>query len=56
MEVMEGKSSVALTDEEHEILLKYLSLHREMDEKERIHIYFCGHTDALPYLKKIGVL
>ncbi|WP_315524270.1 DUF6664 family protein [Pseudoramibacter alactolyticus] len=56
MEVLEGKGSVALTAEEHEILLNYLALYREMDEKERIHVYFRGHTDALAYLKKTGMV
>ena len=56
MEVLEGKGRITLTEEEHAILLDYLALYRKMDEKERVHIYFRGHTDALAYLKKIGMV
>ncbi len=56
LEVMEGKGDVTLTAAEHEILLRHLALYRKMDEKERIHIYFRGHTDAVEYLKKIGMI
>lgn len=56
LKVLEGKDDISLTRDEHDILLNYLSLYRKMDEKERIHIYFRGHTDALAYLKKTGVL
>ena len=55
-DVLEGRNQIALTEEEHATLLDYLVLYRKMDEKERIHIYFRGHTDALAYLKKIGAL
>ncbi|WP_194611020.1 DUF6664 family protein [Clostridium vitabionis] len=56
LEVLEGKGKTSLTEEEHDILLEYLDLYRKMDERERIHIYFRGHTDALAYLKRIGVV
>ena len=56
MEVLEGKGRITLTEGEHAILLYYLALYRKMDEKERIHIYFRGHTDALAYLKKTGMV
>lgn len=56
LEVMEGKGNASLTEDEHDILLEYLDLYRKMDERERIHIYFRGHTDALAYLKRIGVV
>lgn len=56
LEVLEGKGGISLTGEEHDILLDYLALYRKMDEKERIHIYFRGHTDALAYLKRIGAV
>lgn len=52
LKVLEGKDDLPLTGEEHDILLDYLALYRKMDTKERIHIYFLGHTDALAYLKK----
>jgi len=56
MEALEGNGPVALTEEEHAILREYLALYRKMDTKERIHIYFRGHTDALAYLKKTGMV
>lgn len=56
MEFLEGKGRVSLTEEEHAVLLEYLALYQKMDEKERIHIYFRGHTDALAYLKKTGMV
>ena len=56
LEVLESKGNVSLTEEEHAILLEYLAMYRKMDEKERIHIYFRGHTDALAYLKKTGMV
>ena len=56
LKVLEGEGGISLTSEEHAVLLEYLALYRKMDTKERIHIYFRGHTDALAYLKKIGVI
>lgn len=56
LEVLEGKGNLSLIEEEHAVLLEYIALYRKMDEKERIHIYFRGHTDALAYLKKIGAV
>lgn len=56
LKVLEGKDDISLTRDEHDILLDYLALYRKMDEKERIHIYFRGHTDELAYLEKTGVL
>lgn len=54
--VMEGDGEIHLTDEEHAILLQYLRKFRKMDDMERLHIYFRGHTDAVAYLKKIKVI
>ena len=56
LEVLESKGNISLTEEEHAILLEYLAMYRKMDEKERIHIYFRGHTDALAYLQKTGMV
>jgi hypothetical protein len=51
MEMLADKGSIALTAEEHEILLQYLALYRKLDEKEHIHIYFHRNMDAVGYLK-----
>ena len=44
------------TAEEHRAYVDYLNLVRQMEDMERQHIYFCGHTDAVAYLKKIKAL
>lgn len=54
--VLEGSGAISLTAEEHEALSRYTDLARQMEDAERLHIYFRGHTDAYPYLKEIGVI
>ena len=54
--VMEGDGEVHLSAEEHDVLIKYLRLYRKLDDMEREHIYFRGHTDCISYLKKVGAL
>ena len=41
-----------MTAEEHRAYVTYLGLARQMEDMERQHIYFRGHTDAVAYLKK----
>ena len=54
--VLEDTSEVSLTAEQHAELIHYLMLCRRMEELERLHIYFRGHTDAYAYLKWIDVI
>lgn len=54
--VMEGDGEIHLTEEEHTTFLRYLRISRKMDDMERLHIYFRGHTDAVAYLKKIKAI
>ena len=54
--VLEDTGEVSLTAEQHTELIRYLTLYRRMEELERLHIYFRGHTDAYAYLKRIGAL
>jgi len=54
--VMEGEGKVNLTAEEHAALVQYIGLTRQIEEAERRHIYFRGHTDNFAYLKKIGAI
>lgn len=54
--VMEETGEVSLTAEQHRTLVHCLSVCRRMEELERLHIYFRGHTDAYAYLKQIGAL
>lgn len=54
--LIEGSGEVHLSANEHEVLVRYFSLVRRMEDMERLQIYFRGHTDAVAYLKRIKVL
>ena len=54
--VLEGEGEINLTAEEHTALVQYVGLTRQIEETERRHIYFRGHTDNFAYLKKIGAI
>ena len=45
-----------LDEDDGEIHVAYLGLARQMEDMERQHIYFRGHTDAVAYLKKIKAI
>ena len=47
---------VTMTAEEHTAFVEYMRLKRQLDDMERLHIYFRGHTDAFAYLKRIQAL
>jgi len=53
---LEGEGEISLTAEEHAALVQYIGLQKDMEENERRHIYFRGHTDNFAYLKKIGAI
>ncbi|MDD7518941.1 MAG: hypothetical protein PUK30_03875 [Dorea formicigenerans] len=44
------------TSEEHTAFDQYLRLSRELDDMERLQLYFRGHTDAVAYPKKIRAI
>ena len=48
----EDSGEIRMTAEEHRAYVDYLNLVRQMEDMERQHIYFRGHTDAVAYLKK----
>ena len=52
----EGSGEIRMTSEEHRAYVDYLNLARQMEDMERQHIYFRGHTDAVAYLKKIKAI
>lgn len=52
----EGNGEIRITADEHRAYVAYLSLVRQMEDMERQHIYFRGHTDAVAYLKKIKAI
>ena len=54
--VLENEGEITMTPEQHTALVHCLALCRRMEELERLHIYFRGHTDAYAYLKQIGAL
>lgn len=56
MEVLEGDKKVSLSVVEHRALVEYFSLITQMEDMERLHIYFRGHTDSFAYLKRVGVI
>lgn len=52
----EDSGEIRMTAEEHRAYVDYLNLARQMEDMERQHIYFRGHTDAVAYLKKIKAI
>ena len=52
----EDSGEIRMTAEEHRAYVNYLNLVRQMEDMERQHIYFHGHTDAVAYLKKIKAI
>lgn len=54
--VNDGSGEIRMTAEEHRAYVDYLNLARQMEDMERQHIYFRGHTDAVAYLKKIKAI
>ena len=52
----EDDGEIHMTAEEHRAYVTYLGLARQMEDMERQHIYFRGHTDAVAYLKKIKAI
>ena len=54
--VMEGGGELTLSAEEHEVLARFFKLQFRLENMERQHIYFRGHTDCFSHLKKIGAL
>ena len=52
----EGSGEIRMTAEEHRAYVDYLNLVRQMEDMERQHIYFRGHTDTVAYLKKIKAI
>ena len=52
----EDSGEIRMTAEEHRAYVNYLNLVRQMEDMERQHISFRGHTDAVAYLKKIKAI
>jgi hypothetical protein len=56
MDAVEGEGEVHLTAEEHAALVRYFEVKWKMENVERRHIYFRGHTDNFAYLKRVGAV
>ena len=54
--VLEGTGAVSLNAEEHAGLVEYLEITNEMENRERLNLYYAGHRDCFAYLRKIGVI
>lgn len=52
----EDDGEIHMTAEEHRAYVDYLNLARQMEDMERQHIYFRGHTDAVAYLEEIKAI
>ena len=52
----EDSGEIRVTADEHRAYVDYLNLARQMEDMERQHIYFRGHTDAVAYLKEIKAI
>jgi hypothetical protein len=53
---LEEEGSVSMNAEEHKGLLEYLSVVNDMENIERLRLYYAGHKDCFTYLRKIGVM
>ena len=51
-----GEGPLSLSAEEHAQMVEYLKVKDEIEERERLNIYFAGHRDCIDYLRKIGLL
>ncbi len=54
--VLEEPGEVSMTAEEHATFVECMRLRRKLDDMERLHIYFRGHTDAFAYLKTVKAI
>ena len=54
--LIEGNYEQELSSAQCVALGKFIDLYMRLEELERKHLYFRGHTDAFAYLKKINVL
>lgn len=53
---LEGEGPVSITAEEHACLLEYLGVVSDMENIERLRLYYAGHRDCFAYLKKTGAV
>ena len=51
--IIEESGEMNLSAQEHNILIQYFQLSRQMENMERKHIYFRGQKDIIAYLKEL---
>lgn len=54
--LLETDGELHISAEERVALREAYRLQHKLEDMERQQIYFRGHTDAVAYLKKIGVI
>lgn len=54
--LIDGSYEGSLSEEQSAALIRFIDLYMKLEEMERMHLYFRGHTDAFAYLKKINVI
>ena len=54
--VFEGETEITITSAEHKVLLEYIGIVSDMENIERLQLYYAGHRDCFAYFKKIGVI
>ena len=54
--LLEEPGAISLSEQEHSAVVQAMRLKWQMENLERQHIYFRGHTDAFAYLKEIGAI
>lgn len=54
--LIDGSHEGSLSEEQSAALIRFIGLYMRLEELERMHLYFRGHTDAFAYLKKINVI
>ena len=52
----DGSGPLSLSAEERAALVRYMELAGEMENIERLAVYYAGHRDCFAYLKKIGAV
>ena len=45
-----------LTVEDRKAINEHLELQRQVDEIERLHLYYRGHEDCIAYLKRVNAI
>jgi len=53
--LLEGGGAISLTAAEHDAFNRYNDLTFDMENMERMQLYFCGHADNFSFQKMVGM-